>query len=89
MLLLKQANVTTEVVRVLSTIGTVHEGCVRNAALQTSEAGARRTYWAEPRVRDGEGRGAHELLKIHQLIFLLFFFLVFIRQIQYMLKVSC
>lgn len=67
-LLLKRANVTTGVVRMQSTVGTLCEGRVRNAVFRASEARAMCVHRAEPHVCEGEGIGAHTLLKIHPCI---------------------
>lgn len=55
MLLLKQVNVSTEMVRVQSTVDTVCEGCARNTMLQASKAGTRCARQAKPQFREGVG----------------------------------
>lgn len=60
---LKRADVTTETVRVLSTVGTMYERCARNSTWQTPVAKARHAHRAEPQVCEGEGRDACTFLK--------------------------
>lgn len=56
MTLLMRANVSTETVRALSTVGKVYSGRAKNTAWRTSEAGAKCARWDESEVREG-GRG--------------------------------
>lgn len=60
--LLKRADMTIEIVRMRSMVGTVPERRTRNAMLR-AKAGARRARQADPHVREGEGVCSHAFLK--------------------------